>query len=73
MHGGVGALVKLPRQRLNDEGEIRLGQGVAHFVADRIAEDATDGGSKQRLRAVVQVVNGKAPHPLQSGEVKAGF
>ena len=73
LHGGVGALVKLPRQRLNDEGEIRLGQGVAHFVADRIAEDATDGGSKQRLRAVVQVVNGKAPHPLQSGEVKAGF
>ena len=64
LHGGISTLVKLPRQRLNDEGEIRLGQGVAHFVADRVAEDATDGGSKQRLRAVVEVIHREASHPL---------
>ena len=73
LHGGISTLVKLPRQRLNDEGEIRLGQGVAHFVADRVAEDTTDGGRQQRFRAVVEVINGQPPHPLQSGEVKAGF
>ena len=73
LHGGVGALVELPRQRLNDEGEIRLGQGVAHFVADRVAENAADGSRQQRFRAVVEVIHGKPPHPLQSGEIEAGF
>ena len=73
LSGGIGALVVLPGQRLDDEGVVRFRQGVAGAVGHRVGENATDGEVEQSRRAVVEVIHREAAHPLQAGEVEAGF